>query len=186
MLATLAPVLSGVGVAPATNSYFSIATVNVGSGGSSTITFSSIPQTYTHLQLRMIGRTSDAAQSATVIMKFNGDTTVSGHYAVHLIGGNGSSASAYGSSGDVPQAVFPAGNESANVFGAAVWDILDYTNTNKNKVTRNLSGFDNNGDGIIRFSSGLWLNTSAITQIDITPNASSFNQYSTFALYGVK
>jgi len=171
-----------------TNNYSSIQTVTVGSGGASSITFSSIPSTYTHLQLRGISRSDASGTNGVVIMYLNGVTTASGNYSTHLLRGNGSSASAYGASGDVIQGVSPASSASSNVFGASIWDILDYTNTNKNKVVRTLSGEDNNGDGIIQLSSGmLYSSQAAVTSITLVNNSSAnFLQYSSFALYGVK
>jgi hypothetical protein len=69
-----------------------------------------------------------------------------------------------------------------------IFDILDYTNTNKYKTVRMLGGVDFNGSGEVDFMSGLWLNTSAITRIDFLPSYQStqFQQYSSFALYGIR
>jgi hypothetical protein len=63
--------------------------------------------------------------------------------------------------------------------------ILDYANTNKYKTLRGLSGADNNGSGEIRFWSGLWQSTNAITSIKFFGNNGNWQQYSHFALYGV-
>ena len=180
------------------NSYESIATVTVGSGGSSSITFSSIPGTYTHLQLRGIGRSDRSASADYIKMQFNSDT--SSIYYDHVLIGDGSSASAstsqayYGSS-TVAQVRIPvvpgSTTTNASTFGASVTDILEYTNTNKYKVVRALGGYDDNGSGNINFFSGLWRSTSAITSITLTPNnggsgSTTFPQYTTFALYGIK
>ena len=64
-------------------------------------------------------------------------------------------------------------------------DILDYSNTNKNKTLRQLAGTDNNGNGVVGLSSGLWQSTAAVASIDITA-IGSFSQYTSFALYGIK
>jgi hypothetical protein len=71
-------------------------------------------------------------------------------------------------------------------FSAAVVDILDYNNINKNKTIRSLNGRDNNGSGDIYLTSGLWNNTSAIDSITIVAPSATFIEYSQFALYGVK
>lgn len=173
-----------------TNSYESIATVTVGAGGQSSISFSSIPSTYKHLQIRGISRCTKAdTGSENVVMSINGDTTYT-NYRTHLIEGDGSTA--YG--GDIQVSAFYAqaaltigNNATANVYGAAVIDILDYTNTNKNTTVRILTGVDNNGYGQIRFASSLWMNTAAITSLTLNPrSAGNFSQYSSFALYGVR
>ena len=178
--------IHGTGAAPAAaTSYESIATVLVGSGGASDITFSSIPSTYKHLQIRYIGR--NTSTSLDVYAQFNADT--GNNYRSHYLTGDGSSASA----GDIGTQAFWNGgytsgsSQSANVFGAAVIDILDYTNTNKNTVTRTLTGWDNNGSGQLVLYSGLWINTAAVTSIKLyKPPSGTWAQHSSFALYGIK
>jgi hypothetical protein len=164
-----------------------IATTTVPSGGASSVTFSSIPQDYTHLQIRAISRNTSNTQN--VFFRFNGDTS-SANYTLHQLYVNASSPQAYGTgTGTVSGSYlfYGAGSsESANVFGAAVIDILDYTNTNKYKTSRGLSGYDNNGTGAAFLSSSLWLNTAAITSITAVPQSPNIGQYSSFALYGIK
>jgi len=165
------------------NSYESIATVTLGSGGGS-VSFTSIPQTYTHLQLRCsVGLNA----VADYVMRFNNDSA--GNYRQHNLYGDGSVASAYnyGNGETFISFAFPfQGLNSSTSFAGNVTDILDYTNTNKNKVSRSLLGIDRNGSGQVALESGLWINTSAINRIDILPSSSSFLQYSSFALYGIK
>jgi hypothetical protein len=165
-----------------TNSYESISTVTVGAGGQSTISFTSIPSTYKHLQIRMLARATGA--STVGLIRFNSDAN--GVY--HQLIGNGSTVTADRGTGnsDVDYFFVADNSFSANVFGGVVTDILDYTNTNKNKVTRTLSGADTNGSGSISFTSGLWINTAAITSISIRTLGTSFAQHSSFALYGIK
>jgi hypothetical protein len=167
-----------------TTAYESIATVSVGSGGSSTISFTSIPSTYTHLQLRGIGR-DDLGNS--VSMTFNSDTGT--NYARHRLIGNGTTASATGtiSLANIPLLANAGLPTAANIFAPFVIDILDYTNTNKYTTARVLSGVDSNGSGGVDFTSGLWLNTNAISNITLTgASGAIFQQYSSFALYGIK
>ena len=170
------------------SSYESISTVTVGAGGSSSISFTSIPSTYKHLQLRLIGK-SDRTTSAlsSLGMEFNGDTNAN-NWNVHELYGTGSAASsAYGANSNAYDRI--SGNTGAtNIFGAMIFDILDYTNTNKYKTVRMLGGVDLNGSGEIDFMSGLWRNTSAITSINLIPSyqSTAFLQYSSFALYGIR
>lgn len=171
-----------------TGSYDSIATVTV-SGSASSITFSSIPQTYTHLQIRGIARSTAALTGAYVFgdIMFNSDFTGTNYYQ-HYLEGNGTSVSA--TSNNYPLWYWAGDNNTnANIYGGVIFDILDYTNTNKRKVTRILGGVDNNGSGAIDFHSILWNNTAAISSIRLTI---PFNDYgvfqnrTTFALYGIK
>ena len=173
---------------PSAGQFQSISTVTVGAGGASTITFSAIPQTYKHLQIRSFARniTGGGVEDTQAAMRFNGDSGA--NYTYHLVNGNGSAIS---TSGGVSQtnatAGFVAGSSApADCFSVAVCDILDYTNTNKYKVVRLLGGDDyNDANGNVYLWSNLWLNTSAITQIVIT-NSNNYAQYSSFALYGIK
>lgn len=172
----------------AAGDFESIATVTVGSGGSSSISFSSIGAGYAHLQLRMLVRTNrTSASSDRTVVRLNGSNATT-YY--HTLGGNGSSAFAeYDNTANQGPVVWGASTDtnSTSVFGAIVCDILDYANTNKYKTLRALGGFDNNGSGRLDFSSSLYQSTSAVTSITIVPGAgTSFNQHSHFALYGIK
>ena len=175
MLNIIAGSLS-VGVTPSTASYESIATVTVGSGGSSQIDFTSIPSTFTHLQIRCLWRTSSAAEIAVTY-------NATGSYYRHLLYGSGSGVAATSGATNVFGGYY---EPTANVFGTSIIDVLDYTDTNKNKVTRVLYGFDANGSGYVGLNSGYSNITNAISSITLSPTAGTFSQYSHFALYGIK
>lgn len=182
----LGVVASGAEVA--SGAFESIATTTVGSGGSSSITFSSIPDTYQHLQIRAFARGNTNDNIDDIAWRFNGDSSV--NYAAHYLLGEGSGAYS-GKATGLNYAVWMrvANNLSpSNTFGVGILDILDYKNTNKYKVGRSLSGVDNNNTtGQIMYTSSVWFSTSAITSITLlSTNSSSFRQYSHFALYGIK
>ena len=172
--------------------YDSIATVTVGSATSS-ITFSSIPSTYTHLQIRGITRSSSANNYDNLWISFNSNNS---GYSSHYLAGNGATADAYAWTSDsyIRSFYTSGGGTTSGVFAASVIDILDYANTSKYKTTRHLNGFDNNGTGTSNYdkgtvdlSSGLWQNTSAITSITLQINGGvNFVTGSQFALYGIK
>lgn len=174
-------------VAAATNSYQSIATVTVGSGGATDITFSSIPSTYTHLQLRITARTTIAGSATDgIYVQFNGST--SSVYAFHRMVGNGATPSV-GQGTSLTETYIDritGGLSPSNNFGVAITDILDYTNTNKFKTIKSFGGFDSNGSGNVTMSSGLWQSTNAITSIKLFLFSNGFAQYSSIALYGIK
>ena len=175
---------SGVTVAP--NSYESIATVTVGSGGSASVSFTSIPADYTHLQVRGILRSTRALSQAGVLFRLNSDT--GSNYSFHGLLGDGSSVYSNGSTNQtyINMGELPAGSASSGIFGAFVVDILDYKDTNKYKTVRLLTGQDRNGAGEINLRSGNWRNTNAITSITIKEDISNMAEYSHFALYGIK
>lgn len=170
-------------------SFESIATVTVGSGGASYVEFTSIANTWKHLQIRLLARTThpSGTDGDYLDMQFNSDT--GSNYATHQISGNGSSVSAAAFTSQT--AIYPsrvaATGLAANIFGCIILDILDYSATTKYKTVRQLGAYDANGSGILRFASGLWMNTSAITSIKLEAGSGTgFEQYSHFALYGIK
>ena len=180
MIGAITAGLFSTGTAASTNSYESIATVTVGSGGSSSISFSSIPSTYKHLQIRVMGICVGGA-TINGVMNFNSDTTGTNYYS-HWLTGNGTAASA--SAANYPYLpLFTGGSTAPSGY---VIDILDYANTNKNKTTRALGGYDANGSGSVVLNSALWSNTAAINSITFTTNGGNWAQYSSFALYGIK
>ena len=165
----------------------SIKTIVVGSSNVTTITFSGIPQSYQHLQIRGISRSTIAGSRSGVLHQFNGDS--GNNYVTHGLYGDGTAAGVYSltSTNIGGGNVNAASGALANEFGASIVDILDYTSVNKYKTVRCFSGVENNSDGQIRFASGLWLNTAAITSIVIQDfNGGNLVQYSQFALYGIK
>ena len=189
MIGNIAAGLYGVGVAPSTNSYESIATTTLGSANS-TITFSSIPSTYKHLQIRYLARSARTSSTgATMLVQFNSDT--GNNYAYHILYGDGSATAAYnGSTTNVMRSYSVASSSSSNTqtYGVGVIDILDYASTSKYKTLRQLGGYDRNGSGELNLASGLWQSTSAISTITFTLAEATAN-YETntqFALYGIK
>lgn len=174
----------------AAGDFESIATVTVGAGGSSSVTFSSIAAIYSHLQLRISARTNRSSYADDMQMQFNNDTTNGNYYQGHLLRGEGTGivVSAYGTSTNisVPRAT---GNTNTSTFGVSIIDILDYASTNKHKTVRVLGGMENNTNGEATVFSGLWFPSSiaAISSIKFAPaSGTQFEQYSHFALYGIK
>ena len=170
---------------PALNagSFESIATTT-GVGGIAELTFSSIPNTYAHLQLRIMMQMQNANW---IRINFNGDSTAS-NYAYHEIRGSGTSANAYSATSN-NFTILQNADAVSSCYAVAIVDILDYANTNKNKTVRTLCGYDTNGSGQnINFNSNLWMNTSAISSIRLFQNnlQGNFAGYSHFALYGIK
>ena len=170
-------------VTPASpSSYESIATAS--GSGVSTITFSSIPSTFKHLQIRMFGQ--DAAGSGGIVrMRFNGDTGT--NYVAHYLTGYGSTVGAGGYTGlsNMPTyGYYP----NVNSFFSNILDIADYASTTKNKTSRLFGGYDSSGTNSQEVSlfSYLWLNTNAITSITIFGDDGNFSSTTSFALYGIK
>jgi hypothetical protein len=172
-------------VLKSTTSYQSISTVTVGTA-TSTITFSSIPGTFTHLQIRGMLNGTAAGTYNNVRMGFNGDS--GSNYSSHLIYGDGASkgSQAEANGTRIYGQILVSQASSSSYVGVGVIDVLDYANTNKYKTTRGLNGIDLNGSGQIELGSGNWRNTAAITSIEFVTVSGNFNVGSTLALYGIK
>ena len=188
LLNVIAGLLSGGAAPAAATSYESIQTTTL-SASQQTISFTSIPSTYKHLQIRMIARSDRASNPASnVLLTFNSDTAA--NYSYHELDGDGASAYGGGSAGtsNVPMQRISGNTAGSNVFGALVVDILDYQNANKYKTLRYLGGYDNNGSGEIYLGSGNWRSTSAVSRIDLQTINGTYNfvSGSSFALYGIK
>ena len=167
--------------------YDSIQTVTVGAGGASTVSFTNIPSTYTHLQVRYFNADTRSASNTGQWMTFNGSSAA--NYFAHDITGSaqyGISVNAYTNQTyiGIPNT---SGGTNTNNFGVGIIDILDYANTNKYKTIRAIGGHEENAtDGYVQFSSGAWASTSAITSMTFYPLLAPYRQYSIFALYGIK
>jgi hypothetical protein len=170
--------------------YDALSTVTL-SANASSVTFAGIPNTYKHLQIRITGK-MDRTSAAFGDYQMSINNNTSAVYPTHTLSGNGSSASAFAQTTGAGLGFWSfgrlAGNTIASLMGVAIIDILDYADTTKNKVVRNLSGVDTNGSGEINFQSGAYLNTSAITSIQFAPGFGSTNFIapSQFTLYGIK
>lgn len=180
-------IASSGGAAAAAGTYESIASAT-GTGSSGTITFSSIPSTYTSLQIRaMYKDVTNQGQWCQYNLRFNSDT--GSNYWTHYLAGDGSAASASGFSSTRISIRYSGADSSpsADTVGVSIIDIHDYASSTRNKTVRALAGVDtNSADGGIALSSGLWLSTSAITSITVSAALSNFTANSVFALYGIK
>lgn len=172
--------LSSGGAATVVTDFDSIVTTTVGTA-TSTISFNSIPQTYSHLQLRCNILTSIAGGGSAKI-QFNSDTGA--NYSWHSVYGSGATAGAgAGASSNWAYLYFTGTTTSPS---ANIVDILDYANANKYKTLRLIEGYDVNGStSYVALTSGNWRSNSAITSILLTTTSGTFNVNSSFALYGI-
>ena len=175
-------------VTPVTpTSFESIATQTLSSTATS-VTFSSIPSTYQHLQIRCLVKVNGSGGGSwPVDVQVNGDT--GSNYAYHLLRGNGSAVNAYGYASQTKMQLGNANYDTGNTAGVAIIDIHDYASTTKNKTFRAFNGLDGNVASTnyhIFLASGVWLSTSAITSISLNGSGTDFASGSTFALYGIR
>jgi hypothetical protein len=164
------------------NTFELIASSTVGSGGASSIDFTSIPSTYTDLVLKASARFS--ASQNWLLISFNGSTS---NLSVRGVYGTGSSAASFtGTQNSL------LGNDSAytaSTFSNGDLYIPNYAGSNYKSYSIDTVQENNASSPVYAFlNAGLWSNTSAITSITLTPEGSGVNivQYSSFYLYGVK
>lgn len=174
---------------PTNPNMVAIQTVTVGSGGAATISFTSIPQTYTDLYILLSLRSNRASTSGdNVKVTFNSDTN--SVYSYRLLYGDGSSAgSASGSSEAQTRIQYAsANNQTASTFGSLNMYIPNYTSSNAKSISSEGASENNATEAYMGMTAGLWnpSTQAAITSITFAPfNGTAFNQYSTATLFGI-
>jgi len=159
--------------------YEKIATVTVGSGGASSIDFTSIPSTYTDLCLKISVRSNQANQANTLSITFNGSSS---DFTSKLIEGSGSSVGSFNSSNNIGNA--QGTSSTGNTFSSVEVYIPNYTGSNNKSYSADGVTENNGNPAYATFSAGLWSQTAAITSVGIT--MTSLVQYSSATLYGIK
>jgi len=169
------------------NTFKKIQTVTVGAGGSSTIEFTSIPQTYTDLKVVLSVRSDrNSGTQSDFQLRFN---SASANYSRRTVQGSGSaatsisgSAESFGSIGVATQ-----DTDTASVFGSSEVYIPNYTSANFKSYSADTVRENNATSGYQGLVAGLWSDTAAITSITfyVESNTQLFKQYSTATLYGV-
>lgn len=164
--------------------YIPIATTTVGSGGASSITFSSIPQTYTDLRVVVSPRVSGSA-SPSLWMDINETTS---NYSGRFISGNGASAgSGTRSYAHIDCGVVNYSTTTSSTFSSHDIYIPNYTSSNNKSISIDVVQESNATTAYMYLLAGLWSNSAAITKLVFTAeDASNFAQYSTATLYGIK
>jgi hypothetical protein len=158
------------------------------SAGTTSITFSSIPSTYQHLQLRVVARrNADGALAAS--LRFNGDS--GNNYMSHtsLNSGTTPSYDTFSSQPQMQGIYVQVGTRAANNYGSAIYDLLDYRNTSKLKTVVYWGGlaiYNSASEGRIEFGGGTWNNTAAITDIEVLFRGDQLAALCRFELYGIK
>lgn len=166
-------------IASADNYYMEPIATTLLASASGTVTFSNIPNTYKHLQVRAISRGSSVANAT---FQFNGDT--GSNYSYHIAYGQGTSV-AVGSGANNTFIYLGSQSATATTFSTEIIDILDYSSTSKAKTVRAFCGYENNSVGEVGLFSGAWYNTTAINSIKFSLS-SNFQQNTRFSLYGIK
>lgn len=167
------------------NTFTKIASIAVGAGGASSVTFSGIPQTgYTDLLVKVSARSTAAITRDQLNMQFNGSSAnrfqIFTYGIPSVVNGSGSDTNFVGG-------YFSGGASASNTFGSNEIYIPGYTSSISKSYSADGVSETNIPDNGLMFVAGLWSNTAAITSITFTPySASNFVQYTTATLYGIK
>ena len=161
---------------PASATYEPIATATA-SGSTDTITFSSIPQTYTDLVL--INNAASSSGSAYIYARYNSDS--GSNYSRTELVGNGSTASS-GRNSSENYGWFGGTSLSTSFDYNSIVNIMNYSNTTTNKTILIRANRASEQTAAVV---SLWRSTSAITSMTVTLNGVNFASGSTFTLYGI-
>jgi hypothetical protein len=166
-----------------------IAKQTIGAGGAASVTFSSIPQTFTDLKIVMSWRnTTQAVQQSNAHLTFNGQTS---RYYERLLFGTGVSNGSVGRDNTFPYITWSgSGNgasTTANTFGSTETYICNYTTSNPKSISSDSVTENNAADAWIIMNTALWnpVTNAPITSITITADTGAIAEFSEFTLYGI-
>jgi len=147
------------------------------------VTFSSIPATYEHLQLRCSLRVAGMSTRNSTDLQFNSDT--GSNYSLHRVHAYGTSITGAGWVSQTKlYSPYATGKDATSAdYSGEVVDILDYANANKNTSCQFFSYVAGVPD--LFFSSGVWDDTSAVSSITLTGTL-NITRGSHYTLYGIK
>jgi hypothetical protein len=147
-----------------------------------TVTFASIPTSFTDLVVLISGRCTRAEVSNNLFMYVNGDTDA-GDYSTRILDGSGSGVS---SSTGQSAGVLASANATANTFANIQITIPNYQSSTAKSFSVDAVSENNATAAIQRLVAGLYTPTDTITSLVFDPaNATDFVAGSTFSLYGV-
>jgi hypothetical protein len=163
-----------------------IASNTVGSGSTSSVTFSSIPATYTDLMVKLSTRGSQSAVYSSIYYYFNGLTANRNNIVLEGSGSTVYSVTA-GSGGVMYASAGVGATATASTFGNAELYIPNYTSSNYKSSSVDGISENNATTTYLDIVANLWSNTAAITSLTfVTETSQTIAQYSTFYLYGIK
>lgn len=161
--------------------YFQIATTTVGSGGAASVTFSSIPVTYTDLVVKYSARNASGTVNSLSI-SFNGSTS---NFSNIYLQGSGAAAYSFSRSDNFLINVINEASSTTNTFASADIYVPNYCSSNYKSFSMDGVTEGNTVSQSMALIAGLWSNTAAITSLTLTGDTSNFAQNSTFTLYGI-
>jgi hypothetical protein len=164
------------------NTFVLIQTQTVSSAVAS-VTFSSIPNTYTDLKLMMSVRYSGSGDTR-IYGQFNSDGYNAVSKLLYGFGGGTVGSTGY-SAGEVAFATSGSG-ETANTFGSGDLYILNYTSSNNKMINSDGANETNGTNNAMGWFSAKWTSSATINSIELKPASGNWVQYTSFSLYGIK
>ena len=165
-----------------------IAHTEVGSGGASSIEFTSISGSYTDLLIKCSLRTNRAATFWDWLkLTFNGSAT---SYSGRVLYGNGAGSVSTDNSGGITTylqaALINGDTATASTFANTLIYIPNYSGNTNKSVSADGVTERNATDSFQSIFAGLWSNTNAITSVTLSmQEGTQFVQYSSATLYGI-
>ena len=170
------------------NTFVKIASTTVGSGGASSIDFTSIPSTYTDLCLVVSARfnTTFSANDGSGFCRVTLNNNTS-NYTLRLLVGDGTGTASYNNT-NRPNFPCAGTNTTSNTFGSASVYFSNYTSSNNKSYSIDSVNETNATTAYAILYAGLWSNSAAISSIKLEElvTQANFVQYSTATLYGIK
>ena len=161
-------------------------TANVGSGGSASISFTSIPNTYTDLIVKISTRWDSNSDGFSYI-RFNSDS--GSNYSYKVLYGDPQTPSAGSTSSSGNDKAVSGGSQwaawTSSTFGNMEIYIPNYAGSTYKSFSSDGVGENNATQTYPVLSAGYWNSTSAITSITLLQASGTFVQYSTASLYGI-
>ena len=145
------------------------------------VTFSSIPATYTDLKVIVSARANYGDPGVNLYVQFNSSAT---GYTSRQIFANG--ANRYSYTGNYDQQYVNDSGSTANTFSNTEIYIPNYASANYKSNSSDSATENNTTTAYLSMAANLWSNTAAISSINLAPSGGSFVQYSSFYLYGIK
>lgn len=167
----------------ANNTYVAISTVTVGSGGSASIEFTSIPATYTDLLVKLSLRSDQANVYGSSTISLNNSTS---NFTYKFVYGEGATAARFGGSTNL-SADQNGDSATANTFSSLDIYIPNYLSSNYKSISQDSVTENNATTAYAELGALLWSDTAAITSIKVSAASTKvWKQYSTATLYGIK
>jgi hypothetical protein len=167
---------------------YTLISSNTLSSSAASVTFSSIPSTYTDLVLKVSARNTEAVTINQLNVAFDSNSGNTAHSRTQLSGDGSAAASSRQSNNSIITVVdvINSANSTANTFSSYDIYIPSYTASQNKPVSLDTTTEQNATLSYRIITAGLWRNTSAVSTIILSGGGGSFASGSSFYLYGIK